>query len=92
MQTLPISKAKDRLNELVDEAAATHEHFTITRNGTPAAMLIGMQEWESIQETLFWLSQEGVRQDIERARQEHAAGQTLSEEQVRAQLGIPRRP
>ena len=42
MQTLPISKVKDRLNDLVDAASITHEQVTITKNGTPAAVLIGM--------------------------------------------------
>ena len=56
MQTLPISEVKDRLNDLVDAASRTHEQVTITKNGTPVAVLIGMDEWESLQETLFWLS------------------------------------
>jgi prevent-host-death family protein len=59
MQTLPISKVKDKLNELVDAAATTREQVTITKNGSPAAVLIGVDEWESIQESLFWLSQRG---------------------------------
>src|SRR5665811_218383 len=32
MQTLPISKVKDKLNELVDAAATTREQVTITKN------------------------------------------------------------
>lgn len=89
MQTLPISKVKDRLNELVDEAASTHEHVTITKNGTPAAVLIGADEWESLQETLFWLSQPGIHEDLAQARDEHERGETFSEEQVRAKLNLP---
>jgi len=49
MQTLPISKVKDRLDELVDAASTTREQITITKNGTPAAVLIGVEEWESLQ-------------------------------------------
>ena len=41
MQTLPISKVKDKLNEFVDAVALTHEQVTITKNGSPAAVLIG---------------------------------------------------
>ena len=47
MQTLPISKVKDRLNELVDSASLTHERVTITKNGSPAAVLISVAEWET---------------------------------------------
>ena len=91
MQTLPISKVKDKLNELVDAAAVTREQVTITKNGAPAAVLIGVDEWESIQETLFWLSQPGIREDLAQAREDVAAGRTYSEEQVRAEFGVPKR-
>lgn len=92
MQTLPISKVKDRLNEFVDAVSLTHEQVTITKNGSPAAVLVGMDEWESLHETLFWLSRPGIADDIEQARQELANGMTSSEEQIRAEFGVPRRP
>lgn len=91
MQTLPISKVKDRLSELVDAAAATHDQVTITKNGSPAAVLIGVDEWESIQETLFWLSQPGIRDSISQAEADIAAGRTYGEEQIRAELDVPKR-
>lgn len=91
MQTLPISKVKDRLNELVDAASITHEQVTITKNGAPAAVLIGAEEWESIQETLFWLSQPGIHESIGEAREDIAAGRTYSEEQIRADFGVAKR-
>jgi prevent-host-death family protein len=91
MQTLPISKVKDRLNELVDSAALTHEQVTITKNGSPAAVLVGVEEWEALQETLFWLSQDDNRDAVAAARKELAAGEGLTEEQIRAEFGAPKR-
>lgn len=91
MQTLPISKVKDKLNEFVDAVSLTHEQVTITKNGSPAAVLIGADEWESLQETLFWLSRPGILDDIAEARRELASGATLTEEQIRAEFGVPRR-
>lgn len=91
MQTLPISKVKDKLNEFVDAVSLTHEQVTITRNGSPAAILIGVDEWESLQETLFWLSRPGVLDDVAQARQDLAEGRTSSEEQIRAEFVVPRR-
>ena len=91
MQTLPISKVKDRLNELVDAASVTHEQITITKNGSPAAVLIGADEWESLQETLFWLSQPGTKASVDEARAEVDAGEGLSEEQMRNEFGVPKR-
>jgi antitoxin YefM len=90
-QSLPISKVKDRLNDLVDAASITHEQVTITKNGTPAAVLIGMDEWESLQETLFWLSQPGIRESIGAARADVAAGFVHTQEQIRAEFNVPSR-
>ena len=90
MRTLPISKVKDRLNELVDSAAITHEQVTITKNGSPAAVLIGVDEWESIQETLFWLSQPGIHESIAEAEADVEAGRVYSEEQIRAEFNVPK--
>lgn len=91
MQTLPISKVKDRLNELVDSAVLTHERVTITKNGSPAAVLVGVEEWEALQETLFWLSQDGTRDAVAAAREEVASGAGLTEDQIREEFGVPKR-
>ncbi len=91
MQTLPLSTVRAKLSELVDATEFTHEQFTITKNGAPAAVLIGADEWESIQETLFWLSQPGIRDTIAEAEADIAAGRTHSEEQIRAEFGVPKR-
>jgi antitoxin YefM len=91
MQTLPISKVKDRLNELVDSASQTHQRVIITKNGSSAAILIGVNEWEALQETLLWLNQEDGRDTIAQARTELADGKGLTEEQMRAEFGGPKR-
>jgi prevent-host-death family protein len=91
VQTLPISKVKDRLNELVDAAAITYEQVTITKNGSPAAVLIGVDEWESIQETLYWLSQPGIRESLAEAEADVAAGRVFDEAQIRGAFGVPKR-
>ena len=92
MQTVSITTAKARLNELVDDAAKTHEHVTITKNGEPAAVMVSADEWESIQETLFWQAQAGISEDVDEGRRAQASGDTWSEEQVRARYGVARRP
>ena len=88
MQTLPISAVKSKLNEYVDAVSVTLEQVTITRNGAPAAVLIGAEEWESLQETLFWLSQPGIRESINEADADIAAGRTFTEAEIRAQLNV----
>lgn len=91
MQTVAISTVKSKLNEYVEAVSVTHEQVTITKNGAPAAVLIGADEWESIQETLFWLSQPGIRDSIAEAEADIATGRTYSEAEIRAELHVPRR-
>ena len=86
MQTLPISQVKSHLSELVDSAARTREQIIITKNGSPAAVLVGADEWESLQETLFWLSEPGAVSSIHQAREEIAQEQGFTEEQIRAEF------
>ena len=91
MKTVPISAVKSKLNEYVDAVSVTREQVTITKNGSPAAVLIGSDEWESIQETLFWLSQAGVRDTLAEADADVAAGRTHGEAAIRAEFGVPQR-
>jgi prevent-host-death family protein len=91
MTTIPLTEAKARLNELVEEAVSMHEHVTITRRGKPAAVLISADEWESLQETLFWQSVPGIHEDIAEARRERAEGGGHDEAATRAALGLPAR-
>lgn len=86
-----MSDLKSHLSEYADRAEREHEQFTITRNGRPAVVLVSADEWASLQETLFWLSQPGIHEDLAEAEADIAAGRTLDESQVRRSLGLPPR-
>lgn len=91
MQILPISRLKDKLNEYVDAVAQTRDQITITKNGSAAAILIGIDEWEEIQETLHWLSQPNTLDSIAASEADIAAGRTYGEDEIRAAYNLPRR-
>jgi prevent-host-death family protein len=88
MTTLPLTEAKAKLNELIDSAMSTHERVTITRHGKPAAVLMGVDDLAALEETLYWQSQPGVREDIARAREEADAGTLMTEAEVRRRYGV----
>lgn len=92
MRILSISQLKSKINEYVDAVAETHDQITITKNGAPAAVLIGVDEWESIQETLHWLTQPGIAESVAESEADVAAGRTYSEDDIRSAYNIPRRP
>ncbi len=53
-------------------------------------MLVGVEEWESITETLFWLSQPGFAEDAAEARANPGGG--MSSEEAAAWIAERRRP
>ncbi len=63
MKTITVSKARETLYRLLDEAAISHEPIQITgkRNNV---VLISEEDWNSVQETLYLLSIPGMRESI----------------------------
>ncbi len=88
MTTVPLTEAKARLNELVEEAVNTHERVTITRHGRPAVVLVSVDDLESLEETVYWQGQPGVAEDLAAARDEAAAGALHDEASVRRRYGV----
>jgi antitoxin YefM len=52
MKTLSVSEAKMKLSHLVEMVNTTDEEIFITKNGSPAAVLISPSEFESLKETI----------------------------------------
>jgi prevent-host-death family protein len=84
MELIPISEAKDRLTELADRAAREHDHFTLTRNGRPHAVILSVAEWDSLQETLEILADSEVRADLVEAAAAESRGDLTTEEEMAA--------
>ena len=52
MKTLSLSEAKMKLSSLVEAVNSTDEEGVITKNGSPAAVLVSPDEFESWKETI----------------------------------------
>lgn len=63
MDTMSASEAREKLYRLLDETAAAHEPVLIT-GPRSNAVLVGEEDWNSIQETLYLLSVPGMRESI----------------------------
>lgn len=68
VRSLPLPEAQHQIEALVDAVQHSGERVTITDAGRPVAVLLGVEEWESLQETLSRLAQPGVLGDIAEAR------------------------
>jgi antitoxin YefM len=69
MTSIPVTQARSRLYQLVDDAAASHVPVQITGKRS-SAVLVSEDDWRSIQETLYLLSIPGMRESIRKGLRE----------------------
>ncbi|MGI8648700.1 MAG: prevent-host-death family protein [Acidimicrobiales bacterium] len=81
MKTISVAQARAQLSAHIDEAVTTHQAFTITRNGEPAVVLVSADEWESIEETLYW-SEPTRAAELQAAIDQANLGETVSLEEA----------
>ncbi len=67
MESIPLTRAKARLSELVERLILKKEHIVITKHGNPVATLLPYEEWERQQAgTAGGLADaEGPRRDVD---------------------------
>lgn len=71
---LPISDVKARLPELVAGVMEREEEVVVTRNGRPAAVLVNVEEYERLKETLDVLSDPDLMRQIRASERYFAKG------------------
>ena len=82
METTSLADAKNRLSELVSAVEGTWERVTITKNGRPAAVLVAVDDLESLTETLAILSDPEAMSAI--AEAESGTGELTTGEEMAA--------
>ncbi len=85
---LPITKAREDLTSLVDRARKKLEEFVITVNGTPAAILMSVAEYESWKETNEILNDPGLMKAIKQGEREIKEGKGIPWEQAKKELSL----
>ena len=85
-RTIPFSQARSRLTALFDEVERQHEHVVVTRTGRPAAVLMSLDEYEALQETLEVLADPRAMEDIKRSEADVRAGRVYSWDDVKRRL------
>jgi len=83
MKTLSLSEAKMKLSALIDSIGVTGDEVLITKNGSPAAVLVSPNEFESWRETIAIKSDTDlmaeIKQGIKKLKGEKASLYTLEE-------------
>jgi antitoxin YefM len=87
---VPLAEVKNRLSEVVDRLEREHGRVVITKHGRPAAVMLSLEDLESLEETLAVLSDPGLMAAIGEADAEVAADRTTRLSEQEALAGIER--
>ncbi|MBI4492934.1 MAG: type II toxin-antitoxin system Phd/YefM family antitoxin [Chloroflexi bacterium] len=85
-RVIPAFKARQNFGQLLEQARYRGYRFVVERAGKPMAVLIGIEEWENIVETLAELHDPEYLESIREARREIELGQSLTLEELKAEL------
>jgi antitoxin YefM len=69
---MPRAEVKNRLSEVVDQLEREHGRVVITKHGHPAAVVISVEDLESLEETLDVMGNGALLADIREALAELA--------------------
>src|SRR5437762_13808494 len=85
-KVIPAFKARQNFGQLLEEARYRGYRFVVERAGKPMAVVLGIEEWENIVDTLAELNDPEYLQSIKEARREIELGQTLTVDELKAEL------
>lgn len=86
--TLPITKAREDLTTLVENANKKLEEYIITVNGLPAAVLISVAEYQSWKETDEIMANTGLLKSIKEGEKDIKSGNFVTFEQLKKELNL----
>lgn len=78
MTTGTFTEVRDNLSEILDQVSETAEAFVITRHGRPTAVLLSVEEYEALIETLNVLSDDETMEALAEAEKDVAEGRIES--------------
>jgi len=86
--TIPITKARNTLPALVDNAKRKLTEYVITVNGSPAAVILSAEEYESWKETNEILSDPGLMKAIKQGEEDIRNGNYITLEKLKKELNL----
>lgn len=88
IKTLSITKAREDLTTLVDNAHKKLDEYVITVNGSPAAVLMSAQEFDSWKETVEIMSDPELMKAIKEGEKNIKNGDVYDWEDVKKELKL----
>ena len=72
-EQMALAEVKNRLSEVVERLEREHGRVVITKHGRPAAVVLSVEDLESLEETLDVLSSDALMADIRQALAERTS-------------------
>lgn len=74
MRELTVNQFRSHLRESVDQTIQDHQPLRITRRGGKDFVVVGAEDWEREQETLYVLQNASLMAQINRSLESHRQG------------------
>ena len=81
---LTIAEAQQKLSELCNQL--TDEPAIITKDGKPVMITFGLEQFESLMETIEIISDEEFMEELKQGIQQAEQGETITLEEFKAEL------
>lgn len=88
---MPLAEVKNRLSEVVERLEREHGRVVITKHGRPAAVVLSIEDLDSLEETLDVLNSTVLMEDIRVGAAELLAGDAAPMNRAQALKLIARR-
>jgi antitoxin YefM len=79
---IPISKAKTDLLDIIRRLESVDDAVAVTKNGVPAAVILSVEKYEGLLETLDILSDEKTMRSLRTSMRQARRGKWLKYEEV----------
>ena len=79
---VPLTKAKNKLLEIIREVEKEDTTIAVTKNGVPAAVILSMERFEGLLETLDIFSDAATMRSLKKSLRQARKGQWVGYEEV----------
>jgi prevent-host-death family protein len=73
---VPLAEVRSRLSEVIERLERQHGRVVITKHGRPAAVLLSVEDLESLEETLEVMADPALVEALRQSEAELAAGRS----------------
>lgn len=81
-KSLTVTQAKKKLLEIVDQIDKMKDLVTLTRNGIPTTVMMSLDDYEALIETLEILADPHIMEALKKSEKQRKKGLLLTDEEV----------